>query len=257
MTGDGGRRAAGTSAGASAGGTIGKLAQSLRQDLKIALRHTFVNTLAGSVWVPRALRVALYRLVGIRALRANVNAGSRFTGTDVVIGRRTFVNAGCYFDVGGDGSLRIGEEANLGVQVTVLGMTHVVRPEGGYDRRSEHRPVRIGDRVWLGARVTVLPGVTIGDDCIVAAGAVVTQDIGPGGIWGGVPARLLRQHPAAPGPGSADVVDLTDGALLETADEAADGRDDGVVIDLRDGVDTMAAFEAETARQATEPRAGS
>jgi len=212
-------------------GRVATLAQSLRQDLRIALRHTFVNTLAGSVWVPRAARVVLYRLVGIRALRANVNAGSRFTGTDVVIGRRTFVNSGCYFDVGGGGSLRIGEEGNIGVQVTVLGMTHQVRPDGGYARRSEHRPVRIGDRVWLGARVTVLPGVTIGDDSIVAAGAVVADDIGPGGIWGGVPARLIREHP---GP-------------------AAGVPDGEVVIDLRDGVDTMAAFEAETDRRAGAP----
>jgi maltose O-acetyltransferase len=195
------------------------LVESLRQDLKMAVRHTVVNTVGGSVWMPRAGRLVIYRAMGIRAMRANVYAGSRFTGTDVEIGRRTFVNAGCYFDVGGGGSLRIGAESNLGPQVTVLGMTHTVRPTGGFTRESEHRPVVIGDRVWLGARVTVLPGVTVGDDCIVAAGAVVTQDIGPGGVWGGVPARLIK----------------------DTSD---------VVIDLRDGVDTIAAFEADTVETA-------
>ncbi len=51
----------------------------------------------------------------------------------------------------------------------------------------------IGDRVWLGSRVTVLKCVTIGDGAVVAAGSVVTKDVGAGELWGGVPARLIRE----------------------------------------------------------------
>lgn len=53
-------------------------------------------------------------------------------------------------------------------------------------------PVVIGRKVWLGAAVTVLPGVTIGDDAVVGAGAVVTKDVPANAIVAGVPARLIR-----------------------------------------------------------------
>jgi acetyltransferase-like isoleucine patch superfamily enzyme len=55
------------------------------------------------------------------------------------------------------------------------------------------QPVRIGDRVWIGARAIVLKGVTIGDGAIVAAGAVVTRDVPPGTLVAGVPARVVRE----------------------------------------------------------------
>lgn len=55
-----------------------------------------------------------------------------------------------------------------------------------------HDRVRFGADCWLGARVTVLPGVTIGDGSVVAAGAVVTNDVAPGSIVAGVPARFQR-----------------------------------------------------------------
>lgn len=54
------------------------------------------------------------------------------------------------------------------------------------------KPIRIEDKVWLGANVTVLQGVTIGEGAIVAAGAVVTKDVPPRTVVGGIPAKLLR-----------------------------------------------------------------
>jgi maltose O-acetyltransferase len=54
------------------------------------------------------------------------------------------------------------------------------------------KPVRVSDRCWLGARATILPGVTIGEGTIIGAGAVVTKDCKPGAVYVGVPARRLR-----------------------------------------------------------------
>ena len=53
-------------------------------------------------------------------------------------------------------------------------------------------PINIGDHVWLGSRVTILKGTTIGDGAVVAAGSVVTRDVPAGELWGGVPARFIR-----------------------------------------------------------------
>ena len=58
----------------------------------------------------------------------------------------------------------------------------------------EIRPVSIGNDVWIGSRVTILPGVNIGDGAIIAAGAVVTKDVPSYAIVGGVPAKLLRMR---------------------------------------------------------------
>ncbi len=74
----------------------------------------------------------------------------------------------------------------------ILTSTHEIDENGQAARMPVARPVHVGDRCWLGARVTVLPGVTIGEGTIVGAGAVVTEDCKPGAVYVGVPARQLR-----------------------------------------------------------------
>ena len=59
---------------------------------------------------------------------------------------------------------------------------------------SDFRPIKIGHHVWIGTGAMVLPGVEIGDGAVVAAGAVVTRDIPPYEVWGGVPARFIRKR---------------------------------------------------------------
>lgn len=109
-------------------------------------------------------------------------------GQNIRIGHGTFINMGCTFqDWGG---IEIGEHCLIGHNCTICTVNHSKNPLQRGDMTCQ--PVKIGDRVWIGANVTILPGVTICDGAIVAAGAVVTKDIGPDTICGGVPAKYIK-----------------------------------------------------------------
>ena len=100
-----------------------------------------------------------------------------------------FINAGCKFQ--DQGGIIIEEGALIGHGVVLATLNHVIDP----DKRQQliPAPIHIGKRVWIGANATITQGVTIGDNSIVAAGAVVTKDVPPNTIVGGVPAKEIRK----------------------------------------------------------------
>ena len=104
----------------------------------------------------------------------------------ISIGRHTVINRHCWLD--GRGGLRIGDNVSISPGVWLLTGEHDVNdPDFG----PVYGLVEIGDRVWIGSRAMVLPGVSIGEGAVVAAGAVVTADVEPFTIVGGVPARPI------------------------------------------------------------------
>ena len=106
------------------------------------------------------------------------------------IGDRVFINAGC--SIAATKLVRIGDECAIGPHCMLLDNAyHHVEPERRLER-PESSPIILERNVWLGPRVIVLPGVTIGADSCVAAASVVTQDVPPRTLVGGVPARVLR-----------------------------------------------------------------
>jgi len=109
-------------------------------------------------------------------------------GKNIHLGKRVFINSGCKFQ--DQGGILIGDDVLIGHNVTIVTLNHSTDP----DRRGdlEPHPVRIGNKVWIGANATILPGVTVGDGAIVAAGAVVTKDVRPRTIAGGVPAKCIK-----------------------------------------------------------------
>ena len=147
--------------------------------------------LATSPLLPLAVRRALLRAGGVK-LGMMVWGLDRcwFESPNVSIGTGSYVNAGCWFE--GAGEIEVGDNCLFGPEVLVLTSTHALGADGAIDRVTDSRPVQIGDGSWIGARATILPGVTIGAGAVIAAGAVVTADCDPGGVYGGVPARRLR-----------------------------------------------------------------
>lgn len=109
-------------------------------------------------------------------------------GGKLEIGNRVFINYGC--SISAHQHVRIGDGCLIGQYGIIMDCDYHSLEEGG--DHGDVRPIAIGDRAWLGARVIVLKGVTIGHDAVIAAGSVVTHDIAPHAIAGGVPARVLR-----------------------------------------------------------------
>jgi acetyltransferase-like isoleucine patch superfamily enzyme len=108
------------------------------------------------------------------------------------LGRGVGFNLGCWINA--RGGVTIGDNVIMGPYCVIHSANHrldqldVPVQQQGF----EEKPVRIGNNVWLGARVTVLPGVTIADNAVVGAGAVVTKDIPSNAIAIGNPAHVIR-----------------------------------------------------------------
>ena len=112
-------------------------------------------------------------------------------GKNITIGKDVFINSGCHFQ--DQGGIQIGDGALIGHNVVLATINHDLNPEE--NRKNHYAPITIGAHVWIGSNVTILPGVTLGDWAVVAAGAVVTQDVPPRTVVGGVPAKVLKVIP--------------------------------------------------------------
>ena len=87
----------------------------------------------------------------------------------------------------------IGDNVMIGPNTTITTVGHPITPKGRRMHLAQASEIRIGNDVWLGANVTVLPGISIGNNVVVGAGAVVTKDIPDNSLAVGVPARVIRE----------------------------------------------------------------
>jgi acetyltransferase-like isoleucine patch superfamily enzyme len=110
-------------------------------------------------------------------------------GDEIRVGRNVFINQNCtFYDLGG---LDIGDDVMIGPNVSIITSGHPINPS---QRRAFviGKPVVIERNVWIAAGATVIGGVTVGENSVVAAGSVVTKDIPPNTLVGGHPARVIR-----------------------------------------------------------------
>ncbi|WP_309809533.1 MULTISPECIES: acyltransferase [unclassified Caballeronia] len=159
-----------------------------------ALKYYVGNNVIARVPFER-LRNAYYRRVlGIRiGQRTHVSMRQFFTGyhsrCNVTIGNNCVLNREIYLD--GRTGVTIGNNVNISFQCCILSLHHDHNHPGF---ASIGGVVEIHDHAWLGARATLLPGVTIGEGAVVAAGAVVTKDVAPYTVVGGVPAKQIGER---------------------------------------------------------------
>jgi acetyltransferase-like isoleucine patch superfamily enzyme len=125
-------------------------------------------------------------------LISNVATLELATGPDgtLDIGERSYVNYGC--SLSARRLVKIGADCNIGTHCIMMDNDfHRLEPERRLEE-PESKPIVLEDNVWLGGRVIVLAGVTIGADSVIGAGSVVTRDVPPKVVAAGVPARVIR-----------------------------------------------------------------
>jgi acetyltransferase-like isoleucine patch superfamily enzyme len=139
-----------------------------------------------------ALRLAL-----ARQFLGGLGSGCSFlldctirNGKNIFIGSHCAFNRGVLLD-GRGGRLTIGDCVDVAQEANIWTLEHDVHDDFHHDRGA---PVTIEDHVWVASRATILPGIRIGRGAVVATGAVVTQDVPPMAIVGGVPARQIGER---------------------------------------------------------------
>jgi maltose O-acetyltransferase len=138
------------------------------------------------------------RLTVLRELLGSLGEGSEIRpplwcdyGYQTHVGARTFINFGVVLlDVA---TITIGDDVQVGPNVQFLTPTHPVEAEPRRAKWEAARPIVVGDNVWLGGGVIVCPGVGIGENTVVGAGAVVTRDLPANVVAVGNPARVVRR----------------------------------------------------------------
>ena len=178
---------------------MSKLIHVLNEELKglhVKLVFARMITFFLPIHVGSRLRAYLYRLAGF-----SIGRGTMFWGTPkitgdgnlyerLVVGDFCWMNDGCFLDLGAP--ITIGNRVSFGHQVFLMTNSHEI---GSIERRAGDltaEPIVIEDGAWLGARCTILPGVTVHEGAIVAAGSLVTKDVPANTVVAGVPAKVVR-----------------------------------------------------------------
>lgn len=166
----------------------------LTNTIKRYLFDFTVNFLASNLFTVKQVRKCLYRMAGLNIQTDKIKKSVYFHTKQVDIGKGSFINSftKMFSAPLSDGKITIGENCYIGMSVLLCTHTHEVGDQKCRATIDKFYPIIINDGCWLGANVTVLPGVTIGEGCIIGAGAVVTEDCEPNGLYVGVPAKRKK-----------------------------------------------------------------
>lgn len=140
-------------------------------------------------WYRHALGWTLHPNASVLLGQQVQMAGLRTSGARVSIGEGSVINPGCLLYT--TGGLTIGRQVSVSAGVWLVTGTHAMNHP---DFPAEFHPIVIGDYAWIGSRAIIQAGVTIGEGAVVMAGAVVTRDVEPYAIVGGVPARRVGER---------------------------------------------------------------
>ena len=144
----------------------------------------------------KSIRMKYNIFLYARKNNCSLSITSNFTGrlSNLKIGENTVINGNANFRFK-KGKITIGSDCLFGQNVTIISNTYVIEGVGTISPQNMYsKDVAIGDNVWIGVNVVIMPGIVIGNNSIVAASAVVTKNIGENEVWAGVPAKLKKRR---------------------------------------------------------------
>jgi len=153
-----------------------------------------VSSAVGDDVIGRAVRARVLRLAGATLGRESTVHGGTYLShpAHLTLGFHAMLNRNCYLDLGAP--ITFGDYAGAGHGATFITTIHGIVPGMNVGVGMSVKPITVGDRAWIGANATVLPGVTIGHDAIVAAASLVTRNVPPNTLVSGNPARIIRRE---------------------------------------------------------------
>ena len=158
--------------------------------LKKFMYKVFVNKVASSSIIPSKARKYIYNRFGMK-IEGTVFSMCYFEKSSIWIGKGSFINKRCKFD--NNVEVKIGKNCAIGHEVMFCTSTHGI---GGKTKRASDvldSSIIVGDGSWIGARSTILGGVTIGNGSIIGAGSVVIRDCEENCLYAGVPAKKIKK----------------------------------------------------------------
>lgn len=163
---------------------------------KLAIRAYMLTMRCEGMWAPALRRRLLGAITGAKLDGLNVFADVFFEGFEgLQIGRNCSFNRGC--NISAFGGITVGDHVSIGHGVSIVSTNHGFADQAVpiQLQPSNYAAVTIADNVWIGARATILAGVTIPSGTVIAAGAVVTKPIAePDMVVAGVPARVIKSR---------------------------------------------------------------
>lgn len=177
---------------------VTRLVRQVVSHFRFAVRDVFKSGVLASALIPDRIRPYLLRPLGVDAIGSSI-APRVFIGSGPFsMGRGSRINYEAFIDP--SAGIELGERVRVAPRVTFITQTHQVGPtEALRTRRGPEttvlEPIVVGDNVWIGTGATLLPGVHVGNGTVIAAGAVVVEDCKPNCLYGGVPARLIKELP--------------------------------------------------------------
>ena len=165
--------------------------KNIKNFISITIWNLFVNTLGKSLFISNKLRFILYKIAGMRTESSNIRSGCAFRGKSVFIEKGVFINHNVFIDAWE--SVTIKENTAIAFDVMICTSSHKIGSSSKRAGESQRKPIIIGKGCWIGARSIILPGVTIGDGCVIAAGSVVNKDCNSNSLYAGNPAKFIRK----------------------------------------------------------------
>jgi maltose O-acetyltransferase len=173
---------------------MSRISESARLNkLKQGLWDWVVNGVLASYIIPVNIRTICLRILGLKLNKSSINAHCFIGSKRLIIQDKTYVNRECLFNNEGIGAIYIGSNCAIGYRTSFYTTTHDFSDKNRRAGKVESHDIVIRNGCWIGANVTILPGVEIGQGSIIAAGSVVVHNCEANCIYGGVPAKVIRK----------------------------------------------------------------